>query len=63
MDHPEMVDAIHASYLPRNLTLWGERDGNELWEGKEDGAYVCRNQTCDAPTKDVDELLEKFTQQ
>lgn len=58
--HPELLNAVQHAYVPRNVLLWGERDDNVNWEGKTDGAYVCRNQTCGPAATSVDELLEQL---
>jgi uncharacterized protein YyaL (SSP411 family) len=55
-DHPDLLHVAHATYLPRNVLLWGEVDENANWEGKTDGAYVCRNQTCGPVAGTPDEL-------
>jgi uncharacterized protein YyaL (SSP411 family) len=56
-DNAELVRSAQHAYLPNNVLLWGERDDSPLWEGRNDGAYVCRNQTCEAPVHTPDDLL------
>jgi uncharacterized protein YyaL (SSP411 family) len=55
-DNTALLEFVQASYLPRNVLLWGEMDDNVNWEGKTDGAYVCRNQTCGPVATTVEEL-------
>ena len=57
-NHQELVDAVHKRFAPTTVLTWGEPDQTALWEGKTDGAYVCQNMACQAPTTDVDQLMK-----
>jgi uncharacterized protein YyaL (SSP411 family) len=59
-DHPELVQAVQTTFVPNNVLLWGEKDENVNWEGKTDGAYVCRNQTCGPVITSTDDLLAQL---
>lgn len=58
--HSDLVQWIHRRYLPRNTLMWGERDASPLWIDRDDGAYVCHNQTCSLPITSVDGLAAQF---
>lgn len=60
-DHSDMVELTQTEFLPRNVLLWGERDSNPNWEGKSDGAYVCRNQTCGPVITSAADLRRELT--
>ena len=60
-DRPDLVDAVHARYLPNAVLAWGERYESPLWEGRSDGmAYVCRNYACQAPVSTAEDLLAQL---
>ncbi len=56
-DRPDLVDAVHARWLPNAVLAWGEPIDSPLWEGRADGfAHVCRDLACQLPVATVDEL-------
>ena len=60
-ERPDLVEAVHARYLPRAVLAWGERYPSPLWEGREDGrAYVCQGYTCKLPAADVETLTAQL---
>ena len=60
-DRPDLVEAVHARFLPNAVLAWGERIDSPLWEGREDGrAYVCQGYTCQLPAVDLDTLASQL---
>jgi uncharacterized protein len=64
-NHDELVELVQSTYLPNAVFAWGEepepgRDSTLLWEGRIDGAYVCRDYVCDLPAKSANELREQL---
>ena len=56
-DQPEFVREVQRTYLPDTVLAWGEPYASPLWDGRSEGAaYVCRGNTCLAPSRTVDEL-------
>jgi hypothetical protein len=61
-DRPDLVGAVHRSYLPRAALAWGEPYRSPLWEERRDGlAYVCRDYACLTPTSTVVDLEAQLT--
>ncbi len=60
-DRPDLVDAVHRSWLPNAVLAWGEPYDSPLWHQRPDGAaYVCRRYVCEAPTADAAELRDRL---
>jgi uncharacterized protein YyaL (SSP411 family) len=59
-DNGELLRTAQTQYLPLNVLLWGEVDDNVNWEGKTNGAYVCRNQTCGAVALTTEDFLSQL---
>ncbi|MGH9066755.1 MAG: thioredoxin domain-containing protein [Acidimicrobiales bacterium] len=56
-DRPDLVAAARDRWLPGAVLAWGEPYPSPLWEGRPAGAaYVCRDYTCLAPARSVEEL-------
>ncbi len=60
-DRPDLVQEVHARYLPNVVLAWGEPHDSPLWEGREDGyAYVCRQYTCRLPVNTPEDLAAQL---
>ena len=64
-EHPELVELMQTHYLPHNVLLHGERPapgdaGTLLWEGRFDGAFVCKGTSCAPAAHTVNALKEAF---
>ena len=60
-DRADLVDAVHARFLPDAVLAWGEPYPSPLWEGRVPGfAYVCRHYTCQAPVTERAGLLAQL---
>ena len=58
----ELVQLIHAQWLPTVVLAWGESFPSPLFADRRDGlAYVCRQYACQAPTDDPDALRAQLT--
>ena len=61
-DRPDLVAAARSRFLPNSVLVHGEPFQSPLWEDRTgDRAYVCRNQTCELPTEDVDVFVGQIT--
>ena len=58
-NRPDLVAAVTALYLPNTVLAWGEPRSGLLWDGKHgDQAWICENNTCQAPISSLDKLVE-----
>ncbi len=60
-DRPDLVQVVHAAWLPNAVLAWGEPYDSPLWSQRPDGAaYVCRRYTCEAPADNADTLQKQL---
>ena len=56
-DRPDLLAAVHATWLPNAVLAWGEPTESPLWDGRAEGfAHVCRDFACQLPVTEVDDL-------